>query len=155
MTYIHRTAKFLKIPFWPEIQAKVEKALPYFPELDIVILGSTTTAPACANSQCSVVRFNIENGVPSYVTIFHELGHLIADPEFCSEMPSGERACTIYAMARIPPELIDEDRLPYLRPPKCPKEMIPVICRDAIQKREAGLRNYIQYAEKRMSQAGE
>jgi hypothetical protein len=79
------------------------------------------------------------------VTIYHELGHLAirALVEDGADLPTtSEEFCAIFAMARMPPERIDDDRVPYLDQPTVPRELYPEICERALAYREEH-RDYI------------
>jgi len=89
---------------------------------------------------------------PTYWTIAHELMHLA---QFNSEgIPSGERATDIYALARLPPELID-DSPSYLVVPDEIRDawderyakLARDLAREAIKKRQDGLRRYALWWE--------
>jgi len=73
------------------------------------------------------------------VTLWHELGHVAIrvrheDGEDVSK--TSEEFCSIYSVARMAPEVIDEDRIPYLGQPSAPREEWPTLCRQALQYRE-------------------
>ena len=57
---------------------------------------------------------------------------------------TSEEFCSIFAMSRMPPELIDENRIPYLGIPKIPIEYVPVLCKKALEYREKH-RDYIRW----------
>jgi hypothetical protein len=90
--------------------------------------------------------------MPTYYTVAHELMHLV---QFNSkDIPSGERACDIYALARIPPEFIDESPT-YLVVPRGRRgkwtardaKMAHELAVEALQKRKNGLRAYAVWWE--------
>lgn len=90
--------------------------------------------------------------LPTHYTVAHELMHLV---QFKSkDIPSGERACDVYALARIPPELIDESPT-YLVVPRGRRgrwtatdaEMAHDLAVEALQKRAQGLRRYASWWE--------
>ncbi|QIO24533.1 hypothetical protein [Haloarcula sp. JP-L23] len=81
------------------------------------------------------------------VTLWHELGHVairIRHEDGDDVAKTSEEFCSIYAMARMPPEAIDEDRIPYLGQPGVPREEWPGVCQRALEYR-ADNRNYIQH----------
>lgn len=89
---------------------------------------------------------------PTYWTLAHELMHLA---QFNSEgIPSGERACDVYALSRMPPELLD-DSPSYLVIDKETRdrwgsdlaELAHKLAKDAIKRRAQGLRNYASWWE--------
>lgn len=91
------------------------------------------------------------------VTIFHELAHLaieIADEEGADVPTTSEEYCSLYAIARQPPELIDEHRIPYLGHPDHPKEDWPRICQKALDYRE-NHHAYIKKARQWLGTTGE
>jgi len=89
---------------------------------------------------------------PTYWTIAHELMHLA---QFNSTgIPGGERACDIYALARLPPRFID-DSPSYLVVPDGQREIwLPVHAKTAhelaikaVDLRKQGLRRYAVWWE--------
>ena len=83
------------------------------------------------------------------VTLWHELAHVAIRVRHENDEPvakSSEGFCSIFAVARMAPEVIDEDRVPYLGNPSVPKAEWPEICRDALEYRaERGANShYIQ-----------
>ncbi len=90
--------------------------------------------------------------LPTYYTVAHELMHLV---QFNSkDIPGGERACDVYALARLPPELIDEDPT-YLVVPRGRRvrwtsedaRMAHEIAVEALRRRNDGLRTYASWWE--------
>lgn len=80
------------------------------------------------------------------VTLWHELGHVAIRVRYENGedvAKTSEEYCSIYSVARMPPEAIDEDRVPYLGKPGVPREEWPGICQRALAYREDN-RNYIQ-----------
>lgn len=88
----------------------------YFPEIKTEIrIGITKVYDGLVwQSESGRVRLMLEvrrtrKGTykyPTHWTIGHELMHLV---QFNSDgIPSGERACDIYALSRLPPRFIDE-----------------------------------------------
>lgn len=79
-------------------------------------------------------------------TIAHELMHLA---QRCpkNSIPSGERACDLYTDA-LDPELAE--RSFYIKTWGAPPSLVWRTCREALQLRRVGLRNYIKYAEGRL-----
>lgn len=90
--------------------------------------------------------------LPTYYTIAHELMHLA---QFNSrDIPSGERACDINALARLPPEFIDESPT-YLVVPRgrrgrwtaADAKIAHELAVEALERRSHGLRNYAVWWE--------
>ena len=80
------------------------------------------------------------------ITLWHELGHVairVRHENGEDVAKTSEEFCSIYSVARMPPEVIDEDRVPYLGEPSVPREEWPDICQRALEYREER-RNYIQ-----------
>jgi len=91
------------------------------------------------------------------VTLFHELAHLaieIEDERGADVPTSSEEFCSLYAIARQPPDLIDDDRIPYLGHPHPPKERWPKIARRALEYRE-NHHAYIKQARQWFGTTGE
>lgn len=89
---------------------------------------------------------------PSYWTLAHEMMHLAQFNE--DRIPGGERATDVYALARLPPELID-DSPSYLVITqdirddwgKRHSELAHELAKDAIKRRKDGLRKYASWWE--------
>jgi hypothetical protein len=90
--------------------------------------------------------------LPTHYTIAHELMHLV---QFNSkDIPSGERACDVYALARLPPEFIDESPT-YLVVPRGRRgkwtatdaRMAHELAVEALQRRARGVRRYASWWE--------
>lgn len=80
------------------------------------------------------------------VTLWHELGHVairVRHENGEDVAKTSEEFCSIYSVSKMPPEAIDEDRVPYLGEPSVEREKWPEICQRAIEYREDH-RNYIQ-----------
>lgn len=127
--------------------SKTQEALIYFPEIPSPLKigaigqnGGYANALATANWSDKSINFKIDL-IPSYITIFHELGHIL---QFLKLAPSGEESASIFGLSRIPLELCDVDYIPYFGP--IPREHIPTLCKSAIQKRESGERHYLKWA---------
>ncbi|WP_324757068.1 hypothetical protein [Haloarcula montana] len=87
----------------------------------------------------------------SFQTVYHELAHLaihIRDQRGEDVPPTSEEFCSIFAIARMPPEFLDEDRIAYLGHPSAPQKEWPEICERALEYRdENGVNShYIQRA---------
>jgi hypothetical protein len=147
----------------------VQRALGYFPELkDAAItigytrkhLGSATVIYRKHELHRLIIRLRVRK--VTYHTIGHELTHLVqglgygdrfgarsADPE---RIPSGERQCDIWTLARDP--LFLDDPPTYIKMPRSMREHWPdfaesvrELCIAAIDKRHTQ-RQYIQWLEK-------
>jgi len=73
------------------------------------------------------------------VTIYHELGHLairVLDERGTDVPTTSEPYCSIFSMARMPADRVDEQRIPYLEDPTAPEEVLPEICERALEYRE-------------------
>jgi hypothetical protein len=121
-----------------EISRRLDALQPYFPELrSQVRIGLTRIFEGFVfQSKSGYVRLSLEvrrqrNGAwqyPTYWTIAHELMHLV---QFNSDsIPGDERACDIFALARLPPRFIDESPTYLFVPPEA---------RAAWREKDAGL----------------
>jgi len=132
------------------LKRRLGEALDHFPAL----AGQTVTV-ACRmnpdreehtrwNPYASADPVNRLIRVPTHerttnVILYHELAHLaieIKDERGADVPTSSEEFCSLYAIGRQPPELIDEDRIPYLGHPDPPIERWPTIARRALEYRE-------------------
>jgi hypothetical protein len=120
-----RRASRLPAEVREEISRRLNTLQPYFPELrPQVRIGLTRFFEGFVfQSNSGFVRLNLEvrkerSGAwryPTYWTIAHELMHVV---QFNSHgMPGGERACDIFALARLPPRFIDESPTYLFVPP--------------------------------------
>lgn len=85
------------------------------------------------------------------MTIAHELTHLLQGN---NSVPHGEKACDIWAMARLPPEMLDEQPYYLLRHWRRERWMrnraqAKALCEQAIEVRKAE-RNYIKWLSKEL-----
>lgn len=130
-------------PLRQDVREKISRALKDFPELanETVTVGrldedSDAKGRAWFNNR---LVFLPTDSTTSFVTMYHELAHLaIAVRNECGEdVPiTSERYCSILSVSRMPTELIDEDRIPYLGEPEVPKREWPSICRRSLEYRE-------------------
>ena len=146
-----------------EVERRVRRLHPYFPEMQRKMkIGLTRSFDGLAfQSDEGVVKLMLDvrkarNGdykSPTHWTIAHELMHLA---QFNTrDIPSGERACDLHTLARLPPKYIDEAPS-YLVIPKRIRgkwhpeyaELAHDIARHALRKRANGMRNYIAWWEK-------
>lgn len=89
---------------------------------------------------------------PTHWTIAHEFMHLA---QFNAEgIPSGERACDMHALSRLPPELIDDSPSYLVISKRLRRQWGPEMARishdlakEALRLRENGLRNYASWWE--------
>ncbi len=120
-----RNARRLPEEVMGEISQRLNTLQPYFPEIKPnVTIGLTRFFEGFVfQSNCGSVRLNLEvrkqkNGAwryPTYWTIAHEFMHLA---QFNSDgIPRGERACDVFALARLPPRFIDESPTYLFVPP--------------------------------------
>ena len=123
---------------------KVKNAIEYFPEIkDDVYIGVIRRKGiniALTDVDNNLVSFNVRVKI-TYNMIFHELMHLVHN----SNYPKTEESCSIYGLARMPPELVDSNDIPYILSNVKNIAKIPQKCRDAIKYKESGHRNYIQF----------
>lgn len=150
-------------------QSMIARALGAFPELQgktITVgytrahLGSTTLIYRASCPPRLVIRLKVRN--LTYQTIGHELTHLVqglarGDRRFrtaaaWTKIPSGEKQCDIWTLARDP--LFCDDAPTYLRLPRLIRDQwrhyarsVRLLCIAAIEKRESH-RHYIQWLEK-------
>lgn len=146
----------------------IESSLPHFPELNGKIitvgytrkhLGSATVAYREGVVSRLVIRLKVRK--LTYQTIGHELTHLIqglahaerarARSADRAKIPSGEKPCDIWTLARH--ELFCDDAPTYLRLPRALRESWPdyaaavrALCMTAIDKRMS-YRRYIHWLE--------
>jgi len=90
--------------------------------------------------------------MPTYYTVAHELMHLVQFDN--SSIPSGERACDVYALSRLPPRFIDESPTYLVVPPGRRGRWTPTDARiahelalEALRRRDRGLRRYASWWE--------
>lgn len=145
-----------------EIAKRLERLHQYFPEMACRLQVGLTRLYDGLAFQSDRGRVKLMLGVhksrkdgwryPTYWTMAHELMHLA---QFNAQgIPSGERACDVYALSRLPPELID-DSPSYLVISKPLRrlwgpEMAMLsheLALEALRKREEGLRNYASWWE--------
>lgn len=157
-----RRAIRLPLDVRDHLSAMLERLHPYFPEMKRTMkVGITRFFDGLVfQSNAGKVKLMVDvhrsrkHGwkYPTYWTLAHELMHLA---QFNSHgIPSGERACDIYALSRLPPELID-DSPSYLVVPEEIREswderyaqLAHKLSLEAIKKRRSGLKNYAVWWE--------
>jgi len=145
-----------------EVEKRIRQLHPYFPEMKTnITIGLTRSYDGMAvQTDEGHVRLMLDirkgrNGdykAPTYWTLAHELMHL---DQFNNKMvPSGERACDLHALARLPPRFID-DSPSYLIIPRSVRDrwdeehakLAHRLAIEALTKRRRGLRNYICWWE--------
>jgi hypothetical protein len=149
-------------------QAMIGRSLTYFPELQgksITVgytrahLGSAVLSYQRESEPRLIIRLKVRK--LTYQTIGHELTHLVqglgrghgntGSPFGWESIPSGEKQCDIWTLARDP--LFCDDAPTYLRLPRVTREQWPdyaeevrKLCLTAIKKRE-NFRLYIRWLE--------
>lgn len=133
-----------------DLGKRVSEATRAFPELSdqtitVGLLYPEDDAKGRAFSHNRLINFPPDQ-YTSNVTIYHELGHVairIQNEDGAGLPKTSEEFCSIFSMSRMPPNAVDEQRIPYLG--KSPKgtERFPAICERALEYRENN-RNYIQ-----------
>lgn len=133
-----------------DLKSKHATALKQFPALSGETINIGLIDPDADAHGRARVRNNIVLYPPdrftSLMTVYHELGHLAIhhrDQRGEDVATTSENFCSIFSVARMPPDHIDEDRIPYLGQPSVPKSEWPEICRQALEYREDH-HNYIQ-----------
>jgi len=157
-----RTALALPEEVRRGLSARLERLHPFFPEIrKNMKIGITRSLDGLAfQSDSGFVKLMVEvrktrKGVwkyPTYWTLAHEMMHLA---QFNTNgIPGGERACDIFALARLPPRLID-DSPSYLVVPRGLRtkwrpedaKMAHDLAIEAIDARRNGLRRYASWWE--------
>jgi hypothetical protein len=132
------------------IKKRLPVALKDFPVLahetiNVGVLYENTDANAQAFGYNRLICLPPEEHTTN-VTLWHELGHVairVRHENGEDVAKTSEEFCSIYSLARMPSEVIDEGRIPYLGEPGVPSEEWPDICQRALEYRENN-RNYIQ-----------
>ena len=128
----------------------------YFPELSglwvyLGVMGKLEKKQnvfASVDVENCVLRFNVEKYITN-VTIFHELMHIVNWRNEAS--PRTEEFNSISAIARMPPNMVDEDNIPYIASTtriKCAE--LPGICSKALTERVKGNRKYIKWLQEEL-----
>lgn len=150
----------------PEVRSELVRRLKllhrYFPEMKHSIkIGITRIYDGLAFQSNSgkvklwlEVKRSCKHGwkYPTYWTIAHELMHLA---QFNSKgIPGGERATDIFALARLPPKLIDDSPSYLVVPPQARKvwgmrerRFAHRLAQEAVRRRSKGLRRYASWWE--------
>jgi hypothetical protein len=157
-----RKARTLSPHLMDEVEKRIRQLHPFFPEMKrSITIGLTRSYDGLAfQSDEGGVKLMLDvrkarNGdykAPTYWTLAHELMHLA---QFNTKrIPSGERACDLHALARLPPRFID-DSPSYLVVPRRVRDgwerdhakLAHELAIRALKKREDGLRSYICWWE--------
>jgi hypothetical protein len=171
-----RFSPLMKKRLTPRALAMIERALGYFPELSnrTITVGYTRSHLGSASwgyHRGEVARLTIRLKVRklTHQTIGHELTHLVQGlcrgrhnlktPFGEGTIPSGEKQCDVWTLARNP--LFCDDPPSYLRLPRMVRdrwpdyaEKIRQLCIAAIEKRQT-YRCYIRWLESEIRKAGE
>ncbi len=81
-------------------------------------------------------------------TIAHELMH-IAQHNLRNRIPTGERSCDVFTCA-LGEDVCDS--VTYIATHNASPEVIHSVCKEAVEKRSQGFRNYISWAEDQFEQ---
>lgn len=157
-----RTAGQIPLDVRREVERRLARLHRYFPEVRPKMrIGLTRSYDGLAfQSDQGEVKLMLdvrrrrsgEWRLPTYWTLAHELMHLA---QFNSGgVPGGERACDVYALARLPPRLID-DSPSYLVVPggvrrswgRAHARLAHRLAAEAIERRKSGLRRYAAWWE--------
>ena len=158
------TRRALRLPedVREEISRRLSMVHPFFPEVEPHVRTGLTRffEGFVFQSNSGSVKLSLEvrkqkDGtwrVPTYWTIAHELMHLA---QFNSkDIPGGERACDIFALARIPPRLVDESPTYLFVPPEArtvwreeDAKLAHNLAREAIERLRAGDASYSSFWE--------
>lgn len=141
--------------FSPEFKARILKTYGLFPELwdKRILCGAMKTrgwVEGTATGWTSPPVFRLQANVSDY-TIAHELTHLVQGNG--SGVPHGEVACDIWAVNRMPVELLDQQPYYLLRNAKIDWKRnrieIKELCRQAIERRKTQ-RTYIVWLKSQL-----
>lgn len=167
---IEWTRRANRVP--PDVREKLAQMLerlhPYFPEMNTSMkIGITRFFDGLVHqSDKGKVKLMVDvhrtrkHGwkYPTYWTLAHEMMHLA---QFNTPgIPGGERACDIYALSRLPPELID-DSPSYLVVPEDIRdkwdgkgaELAHKLALEAISQRKRGVKRYAVWWEDEFERA--
>ena len=135
---------------------KMNRILDFFPELKYrtVYIGTIDKNfgfnYACVNVDNLIILFNESvilnldaepNPESLNISIFHELMHVVV---YVKRLPKTEEYCSIYAMARMPNDMVDSDEIPYITE-NGDRKTNADLCRKAVEFNESGKRGYIKY----------
>lgn len=138
-----------------DVRRKMRRALQDFPELanKTVTVGRMDPdedALGQARFWNLMVLFPVDR-FTYFQTVYHELAHLAIHVrnQRGEDVPiTSEEFCSLFAIARMPVDRIDEDRIAYFGEPSAPKEEWPEICQRALDYRDenGAHSHYIQRA---------
>lgn len=146
-----------------ELASRLNRLHGYFPEIRVgVRIGITRSLEGFAFQSDKgdaklmlEVRRRRDGGwkLPTYWTLGHELMHLAQFTR--SGIPEGERACDVFALARLPPRFIDESPSYLVVPRGCRAlwtrrhaRIAHDVAREALALRSGGLRRYVVWWER-------
>ena len=134
--------------FSPEFMARIMQVYGLFPELQektiaCGLLKKRGVVEGTATGWTAPPVFRLQPNVSSY-TIAHELTHLVQGNG--SGIPHGEVACDIWAVDRLPAELLDQRPYYLMKNSRCDwkknRDAVKELCRRAIEIRKTR-RTYI------------
>lgn len=158
------TRRALRLP--PEVLDKLAEMLdklhPHFPEINRPMkVGITRFYDGLvfqSNSGKVKLMIDVHKSCkagwkyPTYWTLAHEFMHLVQFND--GDIPGGERAIDVYALARTPPHMIDDSPSYLVVPEQVRKDWSPRyaelahrLAKDALRKRESGVRRYAVWWE--------
>lgn len=163
MTEVRYSAELAKtFERTPALRARIEIVSGFFPELETIRFGRASRS-AYYDPRSGTIRLT---GRSSAYVIGHEITHLMQDgkylPPGITPYPKGERSCDLYLFARSPCLVADvwdagdysylgkRIQVAWLRERFSKTEgqqLLHDVCAEAIQRRAAGKRDYIQWAE--------
>ena len=137
---------------------KVNYALDFFPELHnrTVYIGAANretsdSTYAYVDVENFILFFNmgayvrlINRGLGLMglnVCVFHELMHIVVN---IKKLPRTEQYCSVYAMARMPNDIVDHDEILYITE-NGDRKVNADLCRKAVEFNESEKRGYIKY----------
>lgn len=135
-----------------DLARRLTRALNDFP----VLAGKTVTVgrdkPGLDRNAAALAWSNVivvpDDTYVSNVTLYHELAHLAIfwrnHQEDENHPRTSEEYCSIFACAQMPPDRVDEARVPYLGETAVDAEEIPALCQRALEYREDN-HDYIQH----------
>jgi hypothetical protein len=162
-----RTAERLPGDVRSEIERRLERLHRHFPEMRPRIrIGLTRSYDGLAfQSDEGQVKLMLDvrrrrgGGwrLPTYWTMGHELMHLAQFNR--RDIPGGERACDVHALARLPPRLIDEPPSYLVVPARARgawnarhARFAHRLALEALARRRKGLRRYVLWWEQQFGQ---
>lgn len=158
-----RPALRLPLEVRQELERRLELLHGFFPEMKRVMRIGITRAYDGLAFQSDEGRIKLMVDIhkarlvgawrmPTYWTLAHELMHLA---QFNTKgIPGGERACDMFALARLTPELIDDSPSYLVVPPPVRRKwnleharLAHSLSEEALRKRSRGLRLYMTWWE--------